>query len=104
MVTMGHMYSAMMVLVLTYIIYKEIISLKRKDEKDKKNIFSWIDKYYFGVFTFSIIPKFFNSQLLKNQIESHHMLKVVFLEYHKLISFLLFISGLLLFVLSLEKN
>jgi CDP-diglyceride synthetase len=51
-VTMGHVYCAILVLALIFFMYKEIISLKRKEEKDRKSLFSWIDWYYFAAFAF----------------------------------------------------
>ena len=57
-VTLGHAYCALMVIALTFISYKEVISLKRKDEKDEKNVFSWMDKYYFGIFCFATFPQY----------------------------------------------
>ena len=36
-ITMGHVYCAILVLNLAFFMYKEIISLKRKDEKDRKS-------------------------------------------------------------------
>lgn len=76
-VCLGHVYCSLLVLVLTSIMYKEVISLKRKDEKDKKNPLSWIDWYYFGVFTFSVLPWF-----IKGQSTTGAKVETFFYEYH----------------------
>lgn len=67
---MGHFYCAMLVLSLTFISFKEIISLKRKDEKESKILFNWIDKYYFVIFCYAVTPQFLlGSKTLKASIE-----------------------------------
>ena len=42
---------------ITFLVYKEIISLNRNEEKDSSNIFSWMDKYYFCVFMYGASQK-----------------------------------------------
>lgn len=87
--------------------YKEIISLKRREDKDKKNLFSWIDWYYFGVFAFFLIPKLFLRRILiEHTIDPHpqSLLYKVLYDYHNLISYSLFVFGILMFVLSLQKG
>jgi hypothetical protein len=63
-ITMGHVYCALLVLSISFMMYKEIISLKRKEEKDRKNLFNWIDWYFFGVFAFLMIPNLFLRRVL----------------------------------------
>jgi phosphatidate cytidylyltransferase len=63
-ISLGHIYCAFLVLYIASTMYKEIISLKRKDEKDRRNLFSWIDWYYFGVFAYFLIPKLFLRRIL----------------------------------------
>jgi CDP-diglyceride synthetase len=63
-ITMGHLYCGIFVIFLAFLMYKEIISLKRKEEKDKKNKLSWIDWYYFGVFAYLMIPNLFLRKIL----------------------------------------
>ena len=104
-ITMGHIYCAILVLILAFLMYKEIISLKRKEEKDKKNLFSFIDWYYFGAFAFLMIPNLFLRRVLvEGSIPSGTTLHLILYDYHKLISFGLFMLGILLFVWSLEKG
>eukprot|EP00347_Sterkiella_histriomuscorum_P018056 403346957 len=104
-IQMGHFYCAMLVLALTFISFKEIISLKRREDKDSKILFSWIDKYYFVIFCFAVTPQFLlTSKSLKQSIENDPILSGLFVEYHKLISFFMFTFGILIFVLSLEKS
>lgn len=102
---MGHAYCAIGVMILTFLIYKEVISLNRKEEKDNKNIFSWMDKYYFGVFMFSASKLIFlNNNAFKSEIDSSPILIAIFYEYQKLISYLLFVFGILIFVWSLRRG
>ena len=104
-ITMGHVYCAILVLNLAFFMYKEIISLKRKDEKDRKSLFSWIDWYYFGSFAFLQIPNLFLRRVLvENAIPTGTLLHLILYDYHKLISFGLFMFGILLFVWSLERG
>ena len=63
-ITMGHVYCGILVIQLAAMMYKEIISLKRKEEKDKKNQLSWIDWYYFGIFSYLLVPKLFLRRVL----------------------------------------
>jgi phosphatidate cytidylyltransferase len=86
--------------------YKEIISLKRKEEKDKRNaLFTWIDWYYSAVCAFLMIPNLFVRRVLvEDSIPQGTFLHLILYDYHKLISFGLFMFGILLFVWSLEKG
>jgi phosphatidate cytidylyltransferase len=104
-IAMGHVYCAFLVLCLAFLMYKEIISLKRKEYKDKMNTFSWIDWYYFAIFAFLMIPNLFLRRVLvKEAIQSGTILHLILYDYHSLISFALFMFGMLLFVWSLEKG
>ena len=62
-IVLGHLYVTMLVIGLAFVSYREIISLKRIEEKDQKSIFSWIDWYYFATFTFGVFPHI----LIKNK-------------------------------------
>ena len=104
-ITLGHLYCSILVLQVTLSMYKEIISLKRKKEKDEKIIFSWLDWYYFGVFAFFMIPKLFLRRILvEDVIEPGTFLYHILYDYHNIISFNMFVTGVLFFVWSLEKG
>lgn len=104
-ITLGHLYCAIFVLQVTSSMYKEIISLKRKKEKDDRIIFTWIDWYYFGVFAFFMIPKLFLRRILvEDMIEPGTFIYYVLYDYHNIISFNLFVMGILFFVWSLERG
>ena len=104
-ICMGHVYCAILVLNLAFFMYKEIISLKRKDEKDRKSLFNWIDWYYFASFAFLQIPNLFLRRVLvETAIPTGSLLHLILYDYHKLISFGLFMFGILLFVWSLERG
>ena len=112
-ITLGHLYCALFVLYITSRMYKEIISLKRKKEKDDRMVFSYIDWYYFGVIAFFMIPKLFLRRILVEEAlvlkEKHeggelNLFLQIMYNYHNIISFNLFVLGILLFVWSLEKG
>ena len=42
-ITLGHLYCAMFVMIVTMFMYKEIISLKRRKDKDEKMQYFWLD-------------------------------------------------------------
>jgi phosphatidate cytidylyltransferase len=104
-ITMGHVYCALLVLGLAFFMYKEIISLKRREDKDKKSLFSWIDWYYFAAFAYLMIPNLFVRRVLvEGAIPSGTFLHLILYDYQKLISFGVFMFGILLFVWSLERG
>ena len=106
-ITMGHIYCAILVLNLAFLMYKEIISLKRKENKEQLagSLFSWIDWYYFSAFAFLMIPNLFVRRVLvEGAIPMGTFLHFILFDYHKLISFGLFMFGILLFVWSLERG
>ena len=63
-IALGHFYVALLVMSIASIMYYEIISLKRKEEKDKRGHVSWIDWYNFIVFAFYVVPKVFLRRIL----------------------------------------
>ena len=104
-ITMGHVYCALLVLILSFLMYKEIISLKRNEEKDKNVLFSWIDWYYYFALAFQMIPHMFLRRVLvEGAIQPETFLHLILYDYHKIISFGLLIFGFLLFVWSLERG
>jgi len=104
-ITMGHVYCAVLIMNLVFFMYKELISLKRNDEKDRKSLFNWIDWYYFASFAFLQVPHLFLRRVLvENAIPTGSVLHLILYDYHKIISFGLFTFGILFFVWSLEKG
>ncbi|CDW74213.1 phosphatidate cytidylyltransferase [Stylonychia lemnae] len=104
-VGMGHLYCVILVIGLAFISYKEIMSLKRKDEKDQMSIFSWIDWYYFATFTLGVFPQILiKNKQMKESIEKDSILSLILIQYHKMIAFFCFIFGLLMFVMSLKRG
>ncbi|CRG95618.1 cytidine diphosphate-diacylglycerol synthase, putative [Plasmodium gallinaceum] len=95
----GHFYCSLLVLILVTIVYREIISLKSIENKDKRlpQIF-YIRWYWFFLTIITlgipwIIPK------LKHQIWFFNYL----LAYHSIIMFILAFIGFAWFILSLRK-
>ncbi|CAA9990509.1 cytidine diphosphate-diacylglycerol synthase [Plasmodium knowlesi strain H] len=98
-VAAGHFYCSILVLILVSFVYREIISLKSVENKDKKlpEIF-YIRWYWFflTILTWGIpwiIPK------LKHQIGLFKYM----LKYHSIIMFISAFFGLIWFILSLRK-
>mmetsp|Transcript_40656 Transcript_40656/g.39274 ORF Transcript_40656/g.39274 Transcript_40656/m.39274 type:complete len:117 (+) Transcript_40656:221-571(+) len=105
LICMGHMYCAMLVFWIASTMYKEIISLKRRKDKDEKITFSWIDWYYFSVLMFYMVPKLFLRRvLMEKALEVGTLFHTVVYYYHNIISFNLFVLGILFFVLSLNQG
>ena len=105
LIAMGHVYSGLLVFWIAFMMYKEIISLKRREEKDNKNPFSWIDWYYFGIFAFLMIPNLFLRRILVEEaLHKDSLTHMILYDYQKLISFGLFMFGILLFVWSLRRG
>ena len=85
--------------------YKEIIALKRKEEKDKRAYVLFLEWYNFVVFVFYLLPKVFLRRIIVDKvITPGSFLHTILYEQHNIISFSLMILGLLLFVLSLERG
>ena len=99
--TLGHFYCALFVITLMIFCFKELKALKMKKELDKNiphfNIINW---YFFVCFVFFILPMYLPNQT-KLGVTDPTLLELF--KYHKLISFLAFILGVLLFTWSLEK-
>ena len=100
LITLGHVYCSILVLVITSIMYKEVISLRRKDEKDKRNSLVWIDWYYFSIFTYALLPYFFK----ESSGEKSTLSSIFLYEYHSMVFVPMFFFGILLFVFSLERG
>jgi CDP-diglyceride synthetase len=63
-ISLGHLYCGIFVLCITSSMYREIIQLKRRKDKDERVYAYVIDWYYYGVFAFFMIPKFFFRRIL----------------------------------------
>jgi phosphatidate cytidylyltransferase len=104
-IAMGHFYCALLVMVATISMYKEIVSLRRRKEKDEKIIFSWLDWYFFFVFAFFVLPKLFLRRILvEDTFSQGTIIYSILYDYHNLICFNLFSLGIVLFVWSLERG
>jgi phosphatidate cytidylyltransferase len=99
---LGHAYCALFVISLLILGFKELKALKRKKEMDKNIPWFNVVNWYFLVWTITfILPLYFPNQTI---FSIQNPLLLTFLEYHKLISFSMFIAGILLFTLSLEHG
>jgi phosphatidate cytidylyltransferase len=101
----GHFYVVCIVLLLNIGIFKEIISLKRNYEKENKiPLFSFINWYFFSVAVFLFYGKLFSSKLSRVVWEPSNHIAYFIMAYHNILSFMLWIAGFLIFVLSLKQG
>lgn len=99
----GHFYCLLLLVLVDIGIYSEIISLKRRKEKDKEIQFSLaLNWYFFAVGCFYFYGKFFGSRLSQSLLANSYI--QFFVKYHSFHCFNLWILGFLLFVLALKKG
>eukprot|EP00921_Rhytidocystis_pertsovi_P008283 GHVQ01013593.1.p1 GENE.GHVQ01013593.1~~GHVQ01013593.1.p1 ORF type:complete len:530 (+),score=61.06 GHVQ01013593.1:394-1983(+) len=98
----GHLYCSLLVLVVIMGIYREIISLKRKREKDKKlPLFFVLRWYWFGVVLLWqgipwVLPKLIE---VTTYVSYLHTIQA----YHSLMTYSAALLGFVLFILSLRR-
>lgn len=99
---LGHTYCAVMCILLQIFCFKELKAIKRRRENDKNipyfNVINW---YFFVVTLVFICPLYLPNQ---TRLGITNPTLLWMFEYHRLISFCLFIGGFLLFTLSLENG
>ncbi|CAD8076480.1 unnamed protein product [Paramecium primaurelia] len=99
----GHIYIIGLVLLVNIGIFKEILGLKRNYEKELNVKYSsLINWYFFGIATFFCYGKLFQSKLSEYAFKMN-MLSFI-LNYHNIITFMLWVAGFLIFTLSLKKG
>ena len=100
---LGHFYVAILILLINFGIFKEILTLKRDYEREN-NIpyFFLINWYFFGTAVFFFYGKLFSSKL-QTIVNNSTYLSLIF-RYHNFISFALWVSGFLMFTLLLKKG
>jgi phosphatidate cytidylyltransferase len=100
--SLGHAYSASLIVFLMVLCFKELKALKRKREMDRHIPYFNIINWYFFVCTLCfLLPLYFPNQTIFG-ITDPVLTWIV--EYHKLVSFCGFVAGILLFTVSLEKE
>eukprot|EP00922_Rhytidocystis_sp_ex-Travisia-forbesii_P037674 GHVS01056117.1.p1 GENE.GHVS01056117.1~~GHVS01056117.1.p1 ORF type:complete len:555 (-),score=100.61 GHVS01056117.1:568-2232(-) len=98
----GHVYCSVLVLALIMGIYREIISLKRKKEKDKKlPLFFVLRWYWFAVTCWWLGVPWILPKLLHVSTYSQHLYRLQ--AYHSLCTYLAALGGFVLFILSLRR-
>eukprot|EP00744_Colponema_vietnamica_P001692 GILI01002781.1.p1 GENE.GILI01002781.1~~GILI01002781.1.p1 ORF type:complete len:458 (-),score=145.73 GILI01002781.1:374-1693(-) len=99
----GHFYCAILVVIVNFGIFREILKLKRNENKDRKLPFFFLLHWYF----FFVCIFFMYSRFLRDRLEllaAYHPLIEAALSYNTLISFLAYLAGFCAFVLSLQKG
>jgi phosphatidate cytidylyltransferase len=101
--SLGHFYVSLLVLFLIFKMYQEVSAIKRYYEKENEiPITPFLTWYVFGISIYYSIGKLL---LVKMPVVVlNHPILMVWLKYHNFVSFLLWISALLLFVFSLQKG
>lgn len=100
---LGHFYLSILILLVNLGIFKEITNLKRNYEKEVKvPYFSLMSWYFFFTFIFFCYGKLFSSKIT-NFVHSSEIFSNL-LEYHNILSFMLWTIGFLIFTLSLKKG
>ena len=101
-ISAGHVYCAILVVFLSSGMYKEVIALKRNVEKDKLLPMFYILRWFFYLLTvFFLIRRALSDQL--SRLAIRHKVVAWTLHYHNMISYGLFCTGLIFFVLSLRR-
>ena len=100
----GHFYCCILVLIINICIFKEIISLKRNQQREAKLPYFYIINWYFFCVTELLVTSIFlsNKMILSRTINVTLMQKLLVYEY--LVMFCLFVFGIMLFVVSLRKG
>ena len=100
----GHFYCCLLVLLINIFIFKEIIALKRNQQREAKlPYFSIINWYFFAITELVVTSAFIQHKIIKI-----HAIDVIFtkrlFKYKYLLIFSMFVFGIILFVISLRKR
>lgn len=99
----GQLYSSLLILALNVVIFSEINSIKRNEEKEVKiPMTKYINWYIFLAFNYYSLGRFVAAKL--PSLGLLYPLVGRLLAYHNFICFVLFIVGFLSFVLSLRQG
>lgn len=99
----GQLYSGLLILTLALVIFSEINSIKRNEEKEVKiPMTKYINWYIFLAFNYYCLGRFIATKL--PSLGLLYPLVGRLLAYHNFICFVLFIVGFLSFVLSLRQG
>jgi len=98
----GHIYCSILILLVSIGMVREIINLKRSREKDNKVFSLGLCWYFFFVASYYFYGQIISNKLAKFVLRSQLLRFLV--NYHYLISFMLWIGGFLFFVLTLKKG
>lgn len=100
---MGHSYASMLIFVINVLIFRELINIKRREQRDRQiPYFNFMIWYFFAVCIFYLYGRIFEDKLYKYTLK-YSAVGFIMLN-HALISFMLYVLGILLFVLSLVKG
>ena len=100
---MGHAYASILVFLINIMVFRELINIKRREQRDRQiPYFNFMIWYFFVVCIFYLYGRIFQDKLNKYTLKFPAIAFVM--QHHTLISFMLYVIGILLFVLSLVKG
>jgi len=100
----GHLYCSILVLILTCVIFNEIIRLKRNIEKDNKLPFFYVLRWYFFCITVFFVSRRFLSDHFDAMEDFLGPFRFkILVHYNTIVSYCLSLLGMLAFVLSLRR-
>lgn len=106
----GFVYTTVITMLLMIYAFNEMMGLRARKDKDSQiQIKSfWVEWYFFGSFNFYIMGKaWMTPQLLQDSgigLLDDSLANLVLIKYHSFVSFILFTSGLIFFVYSLQEG
>jgi phosphatidate cytidylyltransferase len=99
----GHFYCTLLIFFVNVGIFREILSLKRNLDKETKiPYFMFLNWYFFSVAIFYEACQLLQHKLVTFLHQSQILSQII--VYHNLITFMLWVIGFLLFVVSLKKG
>jgi phosphatidate cytidylyltransferase len=100
--SLGHTYCVVLVLLILVMLFRELLNLKRDSEREKPiRSFFLINWYFFIVTLCFLFPRFLPGET-QITLFSEPNLQLMH-SYSPLTIFILFVTGILMFTLSLEK-
>lgn len=101
--SMGHLYAGILVLFLIFGMFREVVQIKRRYEKENEiPITPFLNWYLFGVTVYYFVGKLLLVKMPAVVLKHPTLMDV--LKYHNFITFILLIAAFLMFVLSLQKG
>jgi len=100
----GHFYCNLLVHAITMTVFTEIIRLKRHKEKENElPLFFFLRWYFFAVTVFYLSRRFLGSIFDEMAEDFGPLAYTLMVKHHTMVSYCLFLTGMVVFVLTLRK-